>query len=258
MNPPRRSNQLSDESLSDKIRKHIEKELSEGLNFKEPATRTASIKRFEENYPEEKKSSISAIHGKTLAALAKANNENPAEFKNKKKIKPVYDTGLNANIKHAPVDAPVVRNPNAPGGPNWEDGKAPPGPGGAPAPAPVLTPEATGTIFATGYGFLQLFIKNLPDLTEKQEDDLGTVWHLPLSSKVSTMRGYTVMAIGTTIGIVGKNIKIARALSKKDKEKEKLVPFTQPNKAPAAPAEPETKTETDKELLKTYGNVPPA
>lgn len=214
-------------------------------------SRTASIKRFLDNNPGSKYSSISAIFSKSMGNVAKENNENPADYKQKRAIKPQFNKAMNAkvNIKPDPADVkpPMNQNPQA-GGQQVQGGPVI----GQPLAIPPITTDTAGSLFAGIYGFIQLFNSNLPDLTTDEKEDSGIMAKPLIESTVKTERGVRLLCVGGLATMVIKKGKQARAISqeKKDKEK-KLVEKTEPN------IEPTVEPPKPKKAKPTHGPPPP-
>lgn len=215
-------------SLSESVRDHILKEIEEGINFEEQSNRTQSCKRYHEAHPTEKYGSISASFSKQLAKIVKDKGYNPAQFRQKSKIKPKYDPSMNLNIntKPASVQAPTIKNPQHPGGPppslntNVIGQPGMPGAPGA-APLPAITPAAVGSFFAGLYGFFQMIMKDLPPLDKAEQSDLADLWHPIIAVKATSLRSWTLLAVGGTSGIMAKKYREAKAAQKKAEENQK-------------------------------------
>ncbi|MDA8000533.1 MAG: hypothetical protein MPL62_04450 [Alphaproteobacteria bacterium] len=228
-------------SMAESVRAHIEKEMSEKIDFTIPSNRTNSIKRYVADHPEVKYGSASAAFSKQLEKVVKSQGLNPAEYRQKSKIKANYDQSMNAEIKHRPQDVPppTAQNPQDPRGPPRPMGGGmmapPPGPDGQ-----VITPISEGAVrsfMSAAYGIFQA-VANTEELTPGEAEDLGSLWHPVIGEKATSLRARALLAVGGTAGIMGK--KWRQAKTKREKEKKPAgPPLQKPMKSTGAPIKPD-------------------
>ena len=245
----------------------------DGINLTIPANRTQSINRFCENHTDHKRGSVSAVFSRMITKVAKEASLNPADFKQQSRVKPQYNTSLNATIAPHPAAAPPGTPPPIRAGgdaPNWGPG-APPGamPGAMPgmipgAPMSGLTLDSIAAFFKSLYGVAQMINPDLPDMSDKEAMDLAVLWAPIMVERVQSTRAITGMAIGATVGTLGRKVGAARQ-KKKERDaakKSDLPPKTPPNPDPTAaaaagarPPAPATETGADPLAATPGGSV---
>lgn len=254
----------NDENQADRIKAHIIQSLDDGLDFTVQSSRTASIKRFCEKYPNEKYKSVSAVHGSLLAKIVKERGGDPSNYKQSNHAKKKYDKSLDpsmdATITKNPADIPApVRGRGI--GPNWREGQ-PQQEGEAPLQAgPQVSSETIGAFCSSLWNVARYFKDGLEPFTPDEKSDLGVLGAPLVQGRVQSERAMALLFVGGAAGIIMNKMNMAKATQKARESKTQTKPtppqdpFKKAEPTPP-PAEAETPTgEPGPDMSAYYGSI---
>ena len=215
---------MTENTISDSVRSEIQKKYEENPEFfLEKKNRTNFVKELKSKFPNEKPQSIQSLFSSENPKIAKAYNVNPDAVKSIPK--PKFSSELKTNIKEKKADLPKVQNPHLI--PQAQEQQTPENQA---IPNPYnITDTQISALADSVFNLVQAFDSDIEDLTETEKSDLGYLWTPLAQTRITGERSLALLALGGTVGIMGRKVKDARRKRKEKKEKEEPKPTPVPN-----------------------------